>query len=155
MARSLERVEQAARSAGLDINVVHMPSSTRTAEDAATACDVEVGQIVKSLVFEGAKSGKLVLLLVSGQNQVDMNCARSALKEPLVRADAKRVRQQTGFAIGGVAPIGHLTTVDVWMDETLLSYGTVWAAAGAPNAVFEVEPRKLQRVTGAQVTKLC
>ncbi len=131
-----------------------MPASTRTAEEAAAACGCAVGQIVKSLVFQGNRSGRLYLLLVSGANRVDMAKAAAQAGEPLDRADPRLVRERTGFAIGGVAPIGHLGPCPVLMDEDLLAYEVVWAAAGAPNAVFSVDPAKLQQATQARVTEL-
>ena len=154
MASSKERVRQAAASAGLAIDIVTMPEATRTAEEAAAACGCDVAQIVKSLVFEGTDSGKLCLLLVSGANRVDMDRAGASVGEALKRADPVKVRQETGFAIGGVAPIGHTGTISVWMDEDLLEHESVWAAAGAPNAVFSVSPNALQKVIGAQVIGL-
>jgi prolyl-tRNA editing enzyme YbaK/EbsC (Cys-tRNA(Pro) deacylase) len=131
-----------------------MPASTRTAEEAATACGCAVGQIVKSLVFQGHNSGRLYLLLVSGSNMVGMEKAAAHAGETLDRADPRLVRERTGFAIGGVAPIGHMEPYPVLMDEDLLQYETVWAAAGAPNAVFSVDPAKLQQATQARVAEL-
>lgn len=151
MSSSVERVRTAAANAGLEIEIVQMPASTRTATQAAAACDCNVAQIVKSLVFQGADTGELKLFLASGRHQVDMDLARAAAGEPLARADPNRVRARTGFAIGGVAPLGHLQPLPTWIDETLLSFDTVWAAAGAPNAVFSVDPTTLQRATGASV----
>ena len=144
MSKSKKRVLRAAEAAGLDIEIVEMPASTRTAEEAAAACKCDVGQIVKSLIFKGGKSGALKLLLVSGANQVDLAKAAAVVGEPLERADAKEVREITGFAIGGVAPIGHLAPIDCWMDKDLFAFETLWAAAGAPNAVFETTPAELR-----------
>lgn len=154
MSKSVKRVQAAAEAAGLDVEVVRMPDSTRTAEEAAAACGCEVAQIVKSLIFKGVESSKLKLLLVSGSNQVDLAKAAALAGEPLERADPKEVREITGFAIGGVAPIGHLVPVDTWIDESLLSFETVWAAAGAPNAVFEVSPKALKGAAGAVAANL-
>lgn len=154
MTSSIDRVKAALSAANLDLEIRTMPSSTRTAQEAADACGCNVAQIVKSLVFEGAKSGSLVLLLVSGRNQVDMERARNVVGEPLKRADIKRVRDETGFAIGGVAPLGHTAPLRTWIDETLLEFDTVWAAAGAPNAVFEVNPAALKQAIGAPVVTL-
>ncbi len=151
MSKSIVRVQNAAEAAGLDIEIRTMPDSTRTARDAAAACGCDVAQIVKSLVFEGVESGSLFLLLVSGSNEVDLAQMPALVGEPLCRANPKRVRAQTGFAIGGVAPIGHLSPLPIWMDETLLAQGTLWAAAGAPNAVFSVAPGALRKATGARV----
>ncbi len=130
-----------------------MPTSTRT-EDAAAACGCAVGQIVKSLIFRGTESCALKLLLVSGANAVDMARAREAAGEPLDRADPKDVRSETGFAIGGVAPIGHTAPIACWLDRDLLTHDTLWAAAGAPDAVFEIAPDALLRLTDATVVDL-
>lgn len=154
MARSVNRVKAALTAAGLETEILTMPASTRTAEDAATACGCDVGQIVKSLVFQGTETGRLVLLLVSGRHQVDMDAAARSVGESLSRADAKRVRAETGFAIGGVAPLGHTAPIATWMDETLLEFDVIWAAAGAPNAVFRSHPADLQHATGAVAVPL-
>lgn len=124
-----------------------MGESTRTAEDAARACGCAVGQIVKSLIFRGERG--LVLLLVSGSNRVDTGHVGGLIGEALARADATEVRAETGFAIGGVSPIGHLNAPRIWMDRDLMQYPTIWAAAGAPDAVFEITPSRLAEATGA------
>lgn len=155
MSKSVKRVARAAEELGLDIEIKRMGDSTRTAEDAAAACGCEVARIVKSLIFVGRDSGDLHLLLVSGVNRVDMDKAAAAVGEPLDRADANDVRTRTGFAIGGVSPIGHLTTPQIWMDRTLVEFHTVWAAAGAPDAVFEIAPDVLARQTDARLSDLC
>lgn len=154
MSKSVKRVQQTAADAGLDIVVERMPDSTRTAVEAAAACGCDVAQIVKSLIFKGRTSGALKLLLVSGANAVDQEKAASEIGEPLTRADPKEVRAVTGFAIGGVAPIGHLAPIETWMDDALLTHDTVWAAAGAPNAVFSIAPRRLMDLTGAAPFKI-
>ena len=125
-----------------------MPQSTRTAEEAAAACGCSVGQIVKSLVFRGAQSGKPYLLLVSGANRVDEKAVAAHLGEALKRPDADYVRGVTGFAIGGIPPLGHDTPLATFMDETLLTYDTVWAAAGTADAVFPVRARSAGRSDG-------
>lgn len=150
MSKSVDRVKAAAEKLGLDITISHMPDSTRTAEDAASACGCDVAQIVKSLIFEGSDSGELKLLLVSGANIVNLDKAAEQIGEPLVRADAKQVREKTGFAIGGVSPVGHLAPVETYIDVDLLEHACVWAAAGAPSAVFEINPEKLVEMTGAR-----
>ena len=154
MSKSVKRVQRAAEALGLDIEIKRMGESTRTAEDAAAACDCDVSQIVKSLISKGETSGDLVLLLVSGAHQVDLELAAGVVGEPLGRADATEVRTRTGFAIGGVSPIGHLEAPQMWMDESLLRHATVWAAAGAPDAVFEIAPQVLADATGAKIAKL-
>ncbi|WP_419905318.1 YbaK/EbsC family protein [Kiloniella sp.] len=151
---SVDRTIAAAKDLGLAIELREMTASTRTAEEAAQACDCMLGQIVKSLVFQGAESNALHLLLIAGNNQADLAMTEQNVGEKLIRADPKKVRKETGFAIGGVAPIGHLVPLPIWMDETLLEYYNVWAAAGAPNTVFKVSPSMLAEKIGAKVSKL-
>ena len=151
---SAARVQAAAEALGLPVEVREMPDSTRTAEDAARACGCAVGQIVKSLVFEGRSSGRPVLLLVSGANRVHEPAVASAFGEPLRRPDAARVRALTGFAIGGIPPLGHDAPLETLIDEALLAYDVVWAAAGTPNAVFSVQPDALRAATGARVVAM-
>ena len=148
------RVAAAARGLGLPIEIVEMPESTRTAEEAARACGCGVGQIVKSLVFRGTRSGKAPLLLVSGVNRVDPDRAEAAAGEPLERPDAAYVRDVTGFAIGGIPPFGHASEMTVIVDPDLLDHDLVWAAAGTPRTVFAVSPRTLAAALGAPVLPL-
>ena len=150
MSKSVKRVEAAIESLNLDTQVEFMPDTTRTAEEAAAACNSTVGQIVKSMVFEGAESGDLKLILVSGAHNLNMSIAASTFGEDLVRADPKRVRAETGFAIGGVSPIGHMCQLETWIDADLLQYDVVWAAAGTPSAVFSASPQKLLDATKAK-----
>ncbi len=149
-----QRVQDALRTKGLDGQVRHMAKSTRTAEEAAAACGCAVGQIVKSLVFRGARSGKPYLLLVSGANRVDEKSAAAEIGEPLQRPDAQYVRQVTGFTIGGIPPLGHDTPLETFMDEALLAYDTVWAAAGTPDAVFAVAPARLAAAIEARTIRV-
>jgi len=150
---SVARVAQAASAAGLDIEIVRMGRPTRTAAEAAAACGVEIAQIVKSLVFRLARGdgaeGEPVLLLVAGDNRVDEARVGAALGGRLSRMSAAEVRDATGFAIGGVAPLGGSRPLPVYIDADLLSQPRVFAAAGAPDAVFGVEPRALAAATGA------
>lgn len=131
-----------------------MPASTRTATDAAAACGCAVGQIVKSLVFRGRSSGKPYLLLVSGANRVDEKSVGAVLGEPLTRPDAQFVRDVTGFAIGGIPPLGHETALATYFDRALMQYDVVWAAAGTPQAVFAVAPALLADKTGATIISM-
>ena len=146
-----QRVQDALRARGLDSEVRHMSRTTRTAEEAAKACGCAVAQIVKSLVFRGAQSGKPYLLLVSGANRVDEKAAGKRIGEPLRRPDAQDVRDITGFAIGGIPPLGHDTPLATYMDEALLAYAVVWAAAGTPDAVFPIAPAQLAEATAATI----
>ena len=154
MSRSVDRVVAAAAAAGLDIEVRRMGASTRTAEEAAAQCGCGVAQIVKSLVFQGTAPRKLYLFLVSGDRRLDDAKAAALAGEALQRADPRPVRDVTGFAIGGVAPIGHLVEIDAFADETLLQWPVVWAAAGAHDAVFSAEPKALVAAAKAKVAAI-
>jgi prolyl-tRNA editing enzyme YbaK/EbsC (Cys-tRNA(Pro) deacylase) len=154
MSGSIDRVTEAAQAAGLAITVRRMGASTRTAEEAAAQCGCDVAQIVKSLIFQGEESGKLYLFLVSGPNQLDLNKASNLVSEPLKRADPRQIRDETGFAIGGISPIGHRIAIAAFADETLLSFAEVWAAAGAHDAVFASEPKALFAAARAQTADL-
>lgn len=151
---SARQVAEAARSLGLTVEVVEMGESTRTAQDAAAACGCDTAQIVKSLVFRGAESGEAYLFLVSGPTRLDEALAASAAGEPLTRADPEFVRDRTGYAIGGVPPIGHVSRLPAFMDEVLLAFDTVWAAAGTPRCVFRVQPDALRRAAGARPMRM-
>lgn len=148
---SIERVTQAARQAGLAIEVRRMGASTRTADEAAAQCGCTVAQIVKSLVFQGERSGRLYLFLVSGSRQLDLAKAAAMAGETLKRAEPRHIRDETGFAIGGVSPIGHRVPIAAFADRTLLAFDVVWAAAGAHDAVFAAEPNALVAAAGATV----
>lgn len=154
MAGSIERVKAAAMAAGLEIEIRRMGASTRTAEEAAAQCGCSVAQIVKSLVFQGKDSGKLYLFLLSGESRLDLAKAGRFAHEALARADPSNIREVTGFAIGGVAPIGHKSAITAFADETLLAYDLVWAAAGAHDAVFSASPKALMAAAGATVADL-
>ncbi|SOE18782.1 prolyl-tRNA editing enzyme YbaK/EbsC (Cys-tRNA(Pro) deacylase) [Hoeflea halophila] len=148
---SMARVAQAAAASGLQIRILKMAQSTRTAQEAAVAAGCDVGQIVKSLVFENAATRQLNLMLVSGGHNADMDYISEAYGLKFSRCDVRRVRDETGFAIGGVAPIGHLNPISVYMDRTLLVHAEVWAAAGRPDSIFSVDPRALATAIGASV----
>ena len=144
------RVESAARALGLDIVVRAMPGSTRTVGDAAAAVGAEVGQIVKSLVFKTAAGDEPVLFLVSGNNRLNEDGVGARIGAAIVRADADFVRKVTGYAIGGVPPLGHPTRLRTYFDEDLLGYEIVWAAAGTPNCLFCVAPVALRDAAEAR-----
>ena len=145
------RVQAAADALGLEIEVLEMTRSTRTAEEAAAACGCDVAQIVKSLVFKGSDTDTPYLLLVSGANRVDEKAIAADIGEKLDRPDAQFVRDVTGFAIGGIPPLGHAERLETYIDEALLAHTKVWAAAGTPNALFSVSPEALADTTGAEV----
>ncbi len=134
------------------ITVKGFPQGTRTAKDAARAVGCEVGQIVKSLVF--VAGGKPVIALVSGANRLDEARLATLAGEPVAKADAETARQATGYAIGGVPPFGYTTDVPVFMDRDLMGYRVVWAAAGRPDSVFEINPERLRELSGATVLDL-
>ena len=150
---SARRVVEAARHLGLDIQIREFPEGTRTAEDAARAIGVQVGQIVKSLVF--IADARPVVCLISGANRLDPARLQeiSGAKE-VRRADADQVRESTGFAVGGVPPFGHAASVPVYCDPELLQYDAVWAAGGTPHTVFPIAPGKLVEACNAIVTEL-
>jgi len=148
---SAGRVQQVLKALGLSSQVTEMSATTRSAEDAARAVGCEVGQIAKSLVFKGASSHRAVLVITSGANRVNETAVAHLLGESILKADAEFVRQTTGFAIGGVPPVGHREPLTVLIDEDLCRYPDIWAAAGTPRAVFNLTPQELQNITGGRV----
>jgi Cys-tRNA(Pro) deacylase len=146
------RVADALVAAGVVARVRTYAESTRTAEEAAAAVGADVGQIVKSLVF--LADGQPILALVSGANRLDTAKLAQIAEAKITRADADTVRSATGYAIGGVPPVGLATPLPVYCDRDLFQYAEVWAAAGTPHTVFSIEPESLARITGAQVMDL-
>lgn len=149
MSKSLRRVQSALEAAGLAVEIRETDDSARTAEGAAAAVGCAVDQIAKSIIFRGEATGHVVLFLTAGGNRVDPAKATALAGQPLGKADAELVRNETGFAIGGVAPVGHLNQIDAWLDPRLLAFDQVWAAAGTPRHVFAIAPADLLRLTGA------
>lgn len=149
---SVARVRAALRAAGHPDTVTEFPAGTRTAADAAAAVGCTVAQIAKSIVFRA--DGRAALIITSGANRVDAAKASAALGVKLARADADWVRATTGFAIGGVAPIGHTTPPLLLLDEDLLALDPIWAAAGSPSHVFQTTPEALRRITAAPVADI-
>lgn len=154
MSGSIGRVQRAADAAGLAIEVRRMGASTRTAEEAAEQCGCAVDQIVKSLIFEGQQDRRLYLFMVSGASRLDLGKASAAAGQELKRADPRDIRERTGFAIGGVAPIGYENALPVYADTKLLELPVVWAAAGAHDAVFSAEPKALMAAARAIVSDI-
>jgi prolyl-tRNA editing enzyme YbaK/EbsC (Cys-tRNA(Pro) deacylase) len=148
---SAQKVQNALNQFGVSLNVVELPASTRTAAEAAAAVGCTVGQIAKSLIFKTKQSERPVLVIASGSNRVEEKKIGALLGEPIGKADADFVRAQTGFVIGGVPPVGHTTPLETFVDEDLLQYGVIWAAAGTPNAVFELTPADLVKIAGGQM----
>lgn len=151
---SARRVQDAIISAGLECSVVELPASTRTAQEAADAVGCGVGQIVKSLVFRGKQSGKGVFVAASGANRVNEKRLKEYVGEGIEKATPEFVRETTGFAIGGVSPVGHLQPLESYIDQDLLSYDELWAAAGTPNAVFRLSPADLTHLTAGHVVSI-
>ena len=151
---SARKVQEALDALGMPGRVIEMDRTTRSAADAAAAVGCTVGQIVKSLVFKAETSGHAVLVLTSGANRVDETLLARALAEPAVKADADFVRRASGFAIGGVPPIGHAEPMVVFVDEDLLAHTTLWAAAGNPQAVFRLTPQELRTITNGRVIRV-
>lgn len=150
MSKSLKRVEAALAAAGVEVAVMEMGEETRTAEQAARAAGCVVDQIAKSILFQGQAGGHVILFITSGGRQVDPVKASALAGEALGKADADLIRRETGFAIGGVAPIGHLTPVRAFFDPRLLEFDRVWAAAGTPRHIFAIAPDRLLELSGAQ-----
>ena len=151
---SAQKVQDALAALGLTLQVVELPASTRTALDAAQAIGCQVGQIVKSLVFKSKRTDRPILVIASGANRVDEKKVEALIGEPLGKADADFVRQRTGFVIGGVPPLGHAQPLETFIDQDLLQYPWVWAAAGTPNAVFQLDPADLPRMSGGQLADI-
>jgi len=151
MSKSLTRVMDALTDAGLGTVAIEMPSETRTAAQAADAAGCDIDQIAKSIIFAGETTGRLFLFITAGGNQVDPVQAAALAGEPLGRADPHMVRAQTGFAIGGVSPIGHLGPITAFMDPRLSDYSLVYAAAGTPRHIFAVSPDDLEKMSNAQI----
>lgn len=149
--KSAQKVQHMLDTFGLDLQVIEMPDSTRTAQEAADALGCGIAQIAKSLIFRGAVSGSPILIIASGANRVHEKAVGRLIGEKLERADADFVQEQTGFAIGGIPPVGHAKSVATYIDEDLLSFDVIWAAAGTPHAVFRLTPEQLKAITGGQV----
>ena len=151
MSRSSARVAEELNRLGAASDVRHMPDSTRTAPEAAAAVGCDVAQIVKSLIFRSVAGDEAILVMVSGADRVDESLLAGVVGDQVERATAEFVRARTGFAIGGVPPVGHSGPVATYLDEHLLDHDLVWAAAGTPNAVFSIKPAELARITSAKV----
>jgi len=150
MSKSLKRVIRALEDAGHSCDILHL-AQARTAAEAAAGAGCCVDQIAKSMIFCCAQSGEAILFLTAGGAQVDPDKAGTVAGEALGRADAALVRAQTGFAIGGVSPVGHLSPIRAYMDRRLMEFDVIWAAAGTPHHIFPIAPDDLHRITGAQL----
>ena len=153
-ARATERVQSALDAAGIEARVVELSASARTAAEAAAAIGCSVAQIAKSLVFRGAESGEAILVIASGTNRVNEKKVAEYAGEPLAKADAGFVRERTGYAIGGIPPVGHASPLRTFIDRDLLKFDRIWAAAGTPHAVFELTPEQLTNLVPAPVVEV-
>ena len=151
---SARRVQAALEAKGFDFEIREFPESTRSAEDAAAAVGCEVGQIAKSLVFRAKASDRPILVVASGANRVDLAKVAGLIGEKVGRADADFVRDKTGFAIGGVPPVGHREPPVVLVDRDLMPHEVIWAAAGTPFAVFALAPDDLPALAGGEVADI-
>ncbi len=151
MSKSLKRVIRALRDADIDVQPIEMGAETRTAQQAADVAGCHLDQIAKSVIFAGQSSGDVHLFITAGGRQVDHVKASAVAGEPLGKADAALIRARTGFAIGGVAPIGHLNPIPAFLDPRLIDFDVVYAAAGTPRHIFPIHPQTLLVMSGAQV----
>ena len=151
LSSSAQKIQDLLTTLGYPYTVIEHAESTRTAQEAADRAGCALGQIVKSLIFKGKESGKPILVLTSGANRVDEKRISGYAGEPIGKADADFARTVTGFVIGGVPPIGHLQKMETYIDEDFLGYPTIWAAAGTPNAIFELKTADLPIMTGGKV----
>jgi prolyl-tRNA editing enzyme YbaK/EbsC (Cys-tRNA(Pro) deacylase) len=149
MSKSLKRIKAALAEAGVDTEVLEMDGETRTAADAAREASCEIDQIAKSIIFRGETTGQTVLFITAGGNQVDAEKASALAGEALGRADAAFVRDMTGFAIGGVAPVAHKVAPAAFFDPKLLTFSVIYAAAGTPRHIFGIAPDVLLKLSGA------
>ena len=154
LSSSAQKVQEVLVSRGFNCNVIEFAESTRTAQEAADRAGCLLGQIAKSLIFKGLSTNTPILVLTSGLNRVDEKRISEYAGEAIGRAGADFVRSVTGFAIGGVPPVGHAQEMETFLDEDLLGYATVWAAAGTPNAIFELTPDDLKKMTGGKVVRV-
>ena len=154
LSASAQKVQDTLNKQGFSCEVVELPDSTRTAVEAAQAVDCQVEQIVKSLIFKGKQSDKPILVVASGSNRVNEKRLSELAGEKIEKANADFVRQHTGFVVGGVPPLGHVERIQTFIDEDLLQYEEIWAAAGTPHAVFRLTPKDLKMMTGGEVTSI-
>jgi prolyl-tRNA editing enzyme YbaK/EbsC (Cys-tRNA(Pro) deacylase) len=148
---SARRVQEALRALGFDNRVIRVPTTTRTAQEAARTISCTVGQIVKSIMFKGMRSGQPILVIASGSNRVDERIIANLVGEPIGKADADYVREMSGYVIGGVPPLAHRVAPRVFLDQDLFQYEEAWAAAGTPFEIFCVTGPELEQMTNGQV----
>jgi len=147
-------VQDALKALGFINEVMELQTTTRTSAEAAQAVGCRVEQIAKSIVFRGKQTDRPVLVIASGPNRINEKKIEALISELIGKADANFVRQRTGFVIGGVPPVGHLEKIEIFIDEDLLKYDEIWAAAGTPNAVFKLTPSDLVKMTGGRIVSI-
>lgn len=149
--KSAQKVQSVLDEHNLSLQVVEFPNSTRTAQEAAEAIGCEVAQIAKSLVFRRKETGAPLLVVASGANRVNEKALKELLGEKVEKADADYVQEHTGYAIGGIPPVGLIEPLETFIDEDLLTHEIIWAAAGTPHAVFSLTPQALVEITGGDI----
>jgi len=154
LSSSALKVQHALNAIGMQLEVIELPDSTRTSLEAAQALGCQVGQIAKSIIFWALTSHRPILVIASGSNRVNEKVIAELIGEDIGKADADFVRQRTGFVIGGVPPVGHTECLETFIDQDLLQYLEIWAAAGTPHAVFRLTPDELLQMTGGLVIKI-
>jgi len=147
-------VQDALKALGFINEVMELQTTTRTSAEAAQAVGCRVEQIAKSIVFRGKQTDRPVLVIASGPNRINEKKIEALISELIGKADANFVRQRTGFVIGGVPPVGHLEKIEIFIDEDLLQYEEIWAAAGSPNAVFRLTPSDIVKMTEGRVISI-
>ncbi|MCL6610941.1 MAG: YbaK/EbsC family protein [Peptococcaceae bacterium] len=154
LSKGAQKVQSVLNQFGLELTVIEFPESTRTSREAAEAIGCEVGQIAKSLIFKGKDSHMPVLVIASGKNRVNEKMIQKYVGEKIEKADAAFVLEQTGYAIGGVPPVGHKHHLEPLIDEDLMEYAEIWSAAGTPHAVFKLTPGDLLSITRGKVVAI-
>lgn len=154
LSKSAEKVQIVLNKFGFELNVIELSDSTRTAQEAADTIGCDVSQIAKSLIFKGKTSQKPILIVASGTIRVNEKVIKEHLGEKLEKADADFVLAHTGFAIGGIPPIGHKTSITTLIDQDLMQYEEIWAAAGTPHAVFKLTPKILTEITNGDIISI-
>ena len=148
---SAQRVQSALNEHNLELRVVELPGSTRTSQEAADTIGCEVSQIAKSIIFRGKESETPILVIASGENRVSERKLKSVVGEKVEKPDAEFVLEETGYAIGGIPPVGHKNDIVTYIDEDLMDHKVIWAAAGTPNAVFSLTPQELLEITNGEI----
>jgi prolyl-tRNA editing enzyme YbaK/EbsC (Cys-tRNA(Pro) deacylase) len=154
LSSSAQKIQDTLSGLGSNFKVIEFAESTRTAQEAADRAGCQLGQIVKSMIFKGQRTNNAILVLTSGTNRVDEKKISQYMGEDIARADPEFVRAKTGFAIGGVPPVGHTCPIETYIDEDILNFTTVWAAAGTPNAIFELLSSDLVKITRGKIVRV-